>query len=723
MTKLLKWVLAGIGVVIVLVVIAGVVLPMVVDPNDYKEEISTAVFEKTGRELTIGGEIKWTVFPSIGLDLSEVKLGNRSDFGDEPMLDIGDVGVSVKLFPLFSRKLEVGEVSLSDVSINLQRKADGQTNWGDLSSAPSDTETTSPGSMDLGSFIVSGVQISNANVTLVDVDQTTELKEFGLQASNIELGRPFDLKGGFSMNLPEQQLSGDVKFGGLVQSAANGTRYGVEQLELSFMGFKGPTGDNVALELTITANADIDLANDQATLSDFVLQLHDLVVAGDLNVTSVMNDPEFAGQLKVNEFNPKSLMKALGLEVPLTSNTDALTRLQADMSFAGSGSNANMRGLTVKFDESTFKGNLKVDDFTDPRLAFDFQIDSLNVDDYLPESGEEVSPGTGGDTGEADLTVETFRGFTGGGDFKIRELVVAGMKATEVSLTMSSNGKGIRFSPVNAQFYGGQHEGEIKIDASGSRPILIADLGMTGVQAEGLLNDLTGSARLLGTGDFFLKINTDLTNSRSVLQALNGDIGMSVVDGAIVGIDVTKTLGTVNSLLGKQKETEGKGGQDQKTEFAELGMTGVFDQGIMTSDDLMMLSPILSVTGEGSFNLVEESIDYLLNPVLTGDTGVESLDGLSGTAIPIRLTGNLYEPDFKVDVAAALIASQKDLIDQKTNEILGGLLGGKDSSESGAEEGEATEKEDTVSSLLNGLLGGKKNKKKNKEDSGDGGSL
>ena len=134
---------------------------------------------------------------------------------------------------------------------------------------------------------------------------------------------------------------------------------------------------------------------------------------------------------------------------------------------------------------------------------------------------------------------------------------------------------------------------------------------------------------------------------------------------------------------------------------------------------------MLSMTGKGSSNLVEESINYLLNPVLTGDTGVESLDGLSGTTIPIRLTGNLYEPDFKVDIAAALIASQKDLIDQKTNEILGGLLGGKDSSEADTEDGETTEKEDMASSLLSGLLGGKKDKKKkkNKEDSGDGGSL
>lgn len=674
MSKILKWILAVTGVVVVLIVVAGVVLPMVVDPNDYKEEISTAVFEKTGRELTIGGEIQWTVFPSVGLELSEVKLGNRKDFSDQPMLDIGNMAVSVKLIPLFSRKLEVGQVSLSDVSVNLQRRADGQTNWGSFSDTSSGRRTMSPTSLDVGSFVISGVRISNANVTLEDAGQVTELKEFGLQASNIELGRPFDLQGGFSVNLPDQQLTGDVKFGGLVQSAANGTRYGVEKLELAFKGMQGPTGDAASVDLTVTANADIDLANDQATLSDFVLTLYDFVVVGDLNVDSLMNEPEFAGQLKVAEFDPKSLMKALGWTEPITADPDAMTRLQAEMSFAGSANQADMQDLTVRFDESTFRGRLRVDNFSQPRLAFDFEIDKLNLDDYTPESGEEASAGG---SEETDLAVETFRGFTGGGEFRIGELVVGGMTATEVSMTMSSDGRGIRFNPVRAQFYGGRHEGDIRIDAGGSRPMLIVDQGLTAVQAEGLLKDLTGSASLLGVGDFYLKVRTDLTNSHTFLQNLSGDVGMSVVDGAIVGIDVTKTLGTVSSLLGTQKDAEGQGGQDQRTEFAELSMTGVFDQGIMTSNDLMMLSPLMRVTGKGRFNLVGESIDYLLNPVLTGETGVESLDALSGTTIPIRLTGNLYEPDFKVDIAAALINSQKDEIGKKANELLGGLLGGK----------------------------------------------
>ena len=67
MKKLFKWILAIIGVVVVLLVVATVVLPMVVDPSDYKDEISAAVSEKTGRELTIGGEIKGVYFRQSGL--------------------------------------------------------------------------------------------------------------------------------------------------------------------------------------------------------------------------------------------------------------------------------------------------------------------------------------------------------------------------------------------------------------------------------------------------------------------------------------------------------------------------------------------------------------------------------------------------------------------------------------------------------------------------------
>ena len=716
MKKLLKWILALAGVVVVLLVIATVVLPMVVDPNNYKDEISDAVSKKTGRELTIGGEIKWSVFPSIGLELSDVRLGNPEGFGEQPMLDIGEAGISVKFLPLLKRQLEVGEVSLNDVSINLSRKADGKNNWDDLSGAGAgDSTASSDTGRGMDSFVVSGIEISNAKVTLEDVDQTTELKAFDLKASNIELGKPFNLKGGFSMNLPEHQLAGDVEFDGQVQSASDGKRFGINGLALSFKGTQGAAGDTVTLDVDITANADIDLSKDQAVLSDFILGLYDLSVSGDLTVSSLTSEPKFAGQLKLAEFNPKALMKDLGMEATVTASDDALTRLQADMNFAGSADSADMRDLTVRFDESTFKGNLKVTNFDYPKLAFDFQIDRLNLDDYAPP--DEPAGGSASGSDEEDLSVEVFQGFTGGGDFRIGQLIVAGLTATDVSTKMSADGKSVRFSPVNARFYGGEHEGDILIDASGTRPMLTANHGLTGVQAEPLLIDLMGSANLEGSGDFFLQITTDLSNSRTVLEGLMGDIGMSMLNGAIVGIDVTETIGAIKSVLGKQEEVVGESGQDQKTEFAELTMSGVFNKCILSSDDLLMQSPLLRSTGKGSFNLPDETVDYVLKPVLLGDIG-ENLGELSGVPIPVKLSGNLYEPDIRVDIVAALAESQKEKINQKADEYIGKLLGGKEDAAADDKEGGGDEKADAASSLLKGILGGKKKSDKEKDDGG-----
>ena len=734
MNKLLKWILAILGIFVIVLVVAAVVLPKVIDPNNYKDDIRAAVLEKTGRELTIGGEIKWTVFPSIGLGLSDLELSNRSGFGDQPMLNVGAADASVKLMPLFSRKIEIGKVSLTDVTANLRRKANGQNNWEDLSGKDSgSTGTSSSGDTGFDNFQVSGIEISNANVSWDDAGQITELKGFGLTASHIELGRPVKLEGGFSVNLVQSQLDGKVKFGGLLQSEADGSRYGIKGLDISFKGNKGTGGESRALEISVNTNAEVDLNNDKATLSDFVLEFHDLLVSGALNVTSLSKTPRFEGQLNVAEFNAVSFMNDLGMEAPQTAADYALTKLQADMSFAGTANSANMRNLTLNLDKSVFKGNFKLDNFDAPRVAFDLKIDSINLDDYLPES-ESTSAGA---TDESDLSVDVFRGFTGGGDFQIGKLIFAGLTATDVSLKMNSNGNKIRLFPISAQFYGGKHAGDITFDASGNRPMLITTQQLTGVQVEGLLQDMTGSARLQGNGDIKLNIRTDLTNARSTRQALAGDMGISFLNGSIVGFNIAESIRGAKSLLGKQTEAEAQTVRDPKTDFSELSMSGVIEQGVLRSDDLKMLSPLLRVSGKGSVNLVDESIDYLVEPVLVGDLkgqGAGDLGDVRGIPIPVRLTGSMLDPDIKVDIVAAMTGSQKELINEQKDALIGKLLGGgkddsgsADQEEGATQEDSAAQKEDPVQSLLGGILGGnknedkekKKNKKKNKKNKTD----
>ena len=710
MSKLLKWVLAAIGIIAALFVVAAFVLPMVIDPNNYKEKISAGVLDETGRELVIGGEIQWTVFPSIGLGLADLELGNREGFGDLPMISVGEASVSVKLLPLLRGKMEIGKVGLSDLLVNLERKANGQNNWDDLSSGGTTAASDDKGTPEV---VVSGVEISNANVIWRDIDQVTELKSFSLKTSAIVPGEPFDVEGGFSVNFAPSLLVGKAGFSGRVQSSADGNRIGIEGLEFSFAGTQGPAEETMNLDLGINANADIDLKNDTATLSGFSLRLHDLLVSGNLDVSSLSGDTRFEGRLNAAQFSPKSLFKALGLEAPNTSSDSALTSLQAAMNFVGTLDSAKMRDMTMKLDESNFNGRLDIANFDRPRLAFDFEIDRLNLDDYLTESDPAVN--------EPDLTVGDFKSFTGGGDLRIGELRVAALTATDVSMTLKAGDAGMRISPIKAQFYGGRQEGDINIDASGQRPLLTMSQKLTGVQAGKLLADVMDTSRLQGVANFEMKITTDLTSTRSTSEAMNGNVAMKVVDGAIVGVNITEIIRVAKLALNTQTESEADTDDAAKTEFSELTVSGVIERGILRSNDLDMRSPLMRVTGKGTINLVDETINYVAKPVLLKVVETQSLANLSGVPIPVKITGNLYEPDIAVDIVAAIAGSQKAKIDKKKDEVLGKLLGGSGDSKAGDEAAEPEGIEGTAKSLLKGLLGGKKDKDKDNEKEGGGG--
>jgi len=80
MGKLLKFLFSLLGVLVLLVIVAIVALPMLVDPNDYKDQITSLVKDKTGRTLEIDGDINLSVFPWLGADIGPTRLSNAAGF-------------------------------------------------------------------------------------------------------------------------------------------------------------------------------------------------------------------------------------------------------------------------------------------------------------------------------------------------------------------------------------------------------------------------------------------------------------------------------------------------------------------------------------------------------------------------------------------------------------------------------------------------------------------
>ena len=71
--RIVAYVAAGL---IGLVVIGLVLVVVFVDPNDYRDDIEKLVEEKTGRELTLSGDLKLSVFPWIALESGPASLGD-----------------------------------------------------------------------------------------------------------------------------------------------------------------------------------------------------------------------------------------------------------------------------------------------------------------------------------------------------------------------------------------------------------------------------------------------------------------------------------------------------------------------------------------------------------------------------------------------------------------------------------------------------------------------
>ncbi|MDH3354221.1 MAG: AsmA family protein, partial [Chromatiales bacterium] len=125
MGKIVKGLLYLLSLLVGLTIILMIAIPLFVDPNDYRDQMSSVVKEKTGRTLDIKGEIKLSLFPWIGVELGEMSLSNAKGFGDSAFARVKKVDIKIKLLPLLRKAVEMDTVVLHGMSLNLAKKSNG----------------------------------------------------------------------------------------------------------------------------------------------------------------------------------------------------------------------------------------------------------------------------------------------------------------------------------------------------------------------------------------------------------------------------------------------------------------------------------------------------------------------------------------------------------------------------------------------------------------------
>ena len=92
--KLVGIVVGGLVVLLILLLLA---VRLFVNPNDYKDRIAQQGKASTGRELTLSGPIKLSVFPWIALELGPLSLGNPPGFPAQPFAAVQHIVLAVIL--------------------------------------------------------------------------------------------------------------------------------------------------------------------------------------------------------------------------------------------------------------------------------------------------------------------------------------------------------------------------------------------------------------------------------------------------------------------------------------------------------------------------------------------------------------------------------------------------------------------------------------------------
>jgi uncharacterized protein involved in outer membrane biogenesis len=282
-------------------------------------------------------------------------------------------------------------------------------------------------------------------------------------------------------------------------------------------------------------------------------------------------------------------------------------------------------------------------------------------------------------------------GVSADGTLQVERLNYKDVKIGPARLAVSVHDGVAKLTIQDAKLYGGRANGSLLLDGTGPAPAVAANLNLTGLSMLPLLTDVAGTAWLDGRATLTLALNGQGRSERQIVETLQGQIKVSVADGALAGVDIDKAVralqrGRLGDLALRPED---------RTPFSEIAGTFDVANGVAKNQDLKLVSTHAELKGEGLIELTPRRIDYTLHTKISaGAPGRDAVVNIGTLEFPIAIKGRLERPKFTIKgqdgLTDALKQIGRNLRSREVQDALKGLLGGK--SEKRVEPGELIEK-------------------------------
>lgn len=595
----MRWVFRIAGAVGLALVAA--VIGLLLLPNERIVRIATEQVEaRTGRDMTVSGDVSMSFWPVLGVQTGPVTLGNADWAGSEPMLSASGLSIGVSAADLLGGSIRVTDIVAKDPVLRLQTGQGGRANW-TFESAGADAGSNTPAKEETASaetearlIALDLLKLDNGTLIYQDADADP------MTLSNIDL----------ELRWPDP--SGPASIEATLAPVSAPVQINAEFAEFAaFMeGAVSPVTAKIALP---------------SGTFDF---------EGRSNLAG-----ELAGRIDLATRNLGQSATAIGLPGgTLPAGWGPAVRLVAEATYTADG-RLSLRKTRGAFGENKLNGDVDLVLGDVPQVTAKLSADVLT----FPATQEGPSVGT---TASNDAP-----GVSNGGwsdspiDASALGLVNGSVRLTAERIQTPD----LTLGPVR-----------LRLDVKRSRAVLhlkevsVFDGGVTGQLVANNRSGFSVGGKLSATGLDILQVQRDLlgmervrgkvageleflgvgNSVNAIMRSLSGKGGLRMGKGVILGLDLDRLM-------------RGDTASGGTTVFDSLSASYTMKGGNILNDDLLLQLSNYRADGKGRIGLGARDIDYTFTPV-----ALRARSG-RGISLPIRIKGPWSAPRIWPDLEAA----------------------------------------------------------------------
>jgi AsmA protein len=569
------------------------------------------------------GTIHLSLFPVVGVSLKDVQLGNAEGFANHTQVSVGSAAVGVRLMPLIFSR----RVEVGRV---------------ELDDASIDLEVAPDGHNNWSDLHGNQAAAQHRNAA-----PPAAQREAGAQGTLV------------------------------ISSVA------IRNATLHYADHK--SGKSYAIDALNFKTGTIDLGRPADLALDFRTQLSDPAITAKVKLSGTARMTAEPMHFTVSDLALH--VDADGAGLP---NGKATVDLKGNIE--GSDDSMALNDLKLKIDDSTITGKLAMTSLRQLAASFALQVDQFDLDKYSPPKKEGAAAPAEAAKSERSaedtrIPVDALDAASLDGTLDVGRLKAQGLTLSNMHLVVKAPRGAEKHLQVTAALYGGTLGSDTAI-APGKEPHYGQSVQLKGIDVGSFSRDYLHKDKLEGRGDIDLRVTAAGQTVNQAKRSLNGPLSFSLKNAVVKGFNLAQMVRQGQALVNGQTLQDNTPQQTaQQTDLSAITGGGTIVNGVLHADRLDGESPLLRVSGAGTVDLVNETIDYLAQPTIVNTTsgqGGRNVANLSGITVPVHVTGTFAAPHYSLDVQSALkqkaVQQLTDKLGQKNpglGSLLQGLFGGK----------------------------------------------